>query len=185
MTMMVSGALASSDEVDGRRARGVLLDAGLLYRIRILRIGAMLGDIPATLGGATGLSYGFRAGVTLNPAGPLGIDALADYGWQRYRLETVAGVGGVVDSDTRTLPFVAGRLGLRWSLDKLGSWISVSAFARTTRGTAESSYAFQTCASPGVCAISQGTSKLGGTSYGGVLAFGFDFDLLAEGPPPR
>jgi hypothetical protein len=181
LTFEYSTGFVSTNELGTGDRFGVGLDAALLGRTPWFLLGAVLGNNVFAPG--QGLLYGVRASVRRPIFGPLHADLALDLGAQRFTTETVARDVTHLTDGTATLPFAAVRFGVAWNLDLFGSWVIVSAMARTTMGSESGTFAVRQC-DGAQCVDQSQPYRFGGAMYGIVLAAGVDFDLLSAYPVP-
>jgi hypothetical protein len=185
--MVLSFGFVSTDELDARKRTGVSFDGALLYRLGWARAGLVVGD--GTFVRGQNILYGGRVGAAARLIGRLRADAFLDGGFQRYTTARapLPAFTTAVETTSAVLPYVGGRVGLAWDLDRMGSWISASAMARTTTAHADGTYLVSQCdgPQPAACAQRDQPYRFGGSTFAVVLAAGIDFDLFAGAFPGK
>jgi hypothetical protein len=182
LTFAYSTGFVSTSELGTGDRFGVGLDAALLARTPWFLLGGILGDNAFVPG--QGLLYGARASVRRPVFPPLRADLSFDLGAQRFTTATVARDVTHLTDGIATLPFAAVRFGIAWNVDVLDSYMSVSAMARTTMGSASGTFAVRHC-DGAQCVDGSQAYRFGGAMVGLVLSAGVDFDLLNADPPPK
>ena len=182
LTFAYSTGFVSTSELGTGGRFGVGLDAALLARTPWFLLGGVVGDGAFVPG--QGLLYGARASVRRPVFPPLRADLSFDLGAQRFTTATVARDVTHLTDGIATLPFAAVRFGIAWNVDVLDSYMSVSAMARTTMGSASGTFAVRHC-DGAQCVDGSQAYRFGGAMVGLVLSAGVDFDLLNADPPPK